>query len=333
MAAQGLPLLPGRTGAVGTVEAALELAGRIGYPVIVKAAAGGGGRGMTVVREPDGLAEAYRQTRATAQQLFGDSTVYVERYLESARHVEIQVLGDRHGTVVHLGERDCSTQRRHQKLIEESPAPGLGRDVVARMGAAAVTGARAAGYTGAGTFEFLVDPAGDFYFLEVNPRIQVEHPVTEMVTGLDLVAEQIRVAAGHPLSEAAAQPRPTGAAIECRVNAEDPERGFAPAPGTLTEFAPPAGPFVRVDTHAYPGYRIPATYDSLLAKVVTWGTNRDDALARMRRALAELRVSGVGVRTTAPLLARLLDTEEFRSGRYDTSLVGSRADSVDSGRR
>jgi acetyl-CoA carboxylase biotin carboxylase subunit len=322
MAAAGLPLLPGSAGAVDTAEEALALADEIGYPVIVKAAAGGGGRGMTVVRHRAELAEAHRQTRATAQTLFGDSSVFVERYLDSARHVEIQVLGDRHGRVVELGERDCSIQRRHQKLIEESPAPGIAREVIGRMGAAAVRGAEAVSYTGAGTFEFLVGPDGAFYFLEVNPRIQVEHPVTESVTGLDLVAEQIRIAAGLPLTDAAARARPAGSAIECRVNAEDPDRLFAPTPGTLQEFRPPAGPFVRVDTHAYPGYRIPAAYDSLLAKVVVWAPSREQAVARMRRALAELHVAGRGLRTTAPLLERILDDPLFRSGRHDTSFLG-----------
>jgi acetyl-CoA carboxylase, biotin carboxylase subunit len=321
MAAAGLPLLPGSTSAVGTVGEALELADEIGYPVIIKAAAGGGGRGMTVVRERAAMMDGYRQTRATAQTLFGDSSVFVERYLESARHVEIQVLADHHGTVVPLGERDCSIQRRHQKLIEESPAPGIPRQVIARMSAAAVRGAMAASYTGVGTFEFLVGPDGAFYFLEVNPRIQVEHPVTESVTGLDLVAEQIRVAAGLPLAGVAARPDPRGTAIECRINAEDPDRLFAPTPGTLAEFRPPAGPFVRVDTHVCAGYRIPAAYDSLLAKVIVWAPDREQALARMRRALAELRVSGNGLRTTAPLLARILDDPLFCGGRHDTSFL------------
>jgi acetyl-CoA carboxylase biotin carboxylase subunit len=321
MAAAGLPLLPGSAAAVDTAEEALELADDLGYPVIIKAASGGGGRGMTVVRERTAMVDGFRQTRAAAQALFGDPSVFVERYLESARHIEIQVLADHHGTVAQLGERDCSIQRRHQKLIEESPAQNIPREVIARISAAAVRGAMAASYTGAGTFEFLVDRNGGFYFLEVNPRIQVEHPVTEAVTGLDLVAEQIRIAAGLPLTDLAARPDPRGTAIECRINAEDPDRMFAPTPGTLLEFHPPAGPFVRVDTHASAGYRIPAAYDSLLAKVVVWAPDRDQALARMRRALAELRVSGNGLRTTAPLLAGILDDPEFRAGRHDTSFL------------
>lgn len=318
----GLPLLPGSTSAVQRLADAEELAGEIGYPLIIKAVAGGGGRGMRVVRDPADLAAAYRETRAGAQAVFGDGRVYVERYLESARHVEIQVLADRYGDAVHLGARDCSVQRRHQKLVEESPAPGLDPAVVAEMGEAAVKATRMAGYVGAGTFEFLVDGAGRFSFMEVNCRLQVEHPVTELVTRLDLVEEQLRIASGEQLGYVQRDVTPEGCAIECRVNAEDPARGFAPAAGHVTEFVPPSGPFVRVDTHLRSDYRIPAEYDSLLAKVVVWGRDRDTAVASMRTALGELVVDGPGVATTAPFLRELLADPRFASATHDTSLVG-----------
>jgi len=320
MAEAGLPLLPGSQDALGPAEA-LAVADEIGYPVIVKAAAGGGGRGMTVVHDPADFDRAYRQTRATAQAVFGDGRLYVERYLSSARHVEVQVLADAHGAAVHLGARDCSLQRRHQKLVEETPAPGLGPEVIEPLCAAAVRGALAAGYVGAGTFEFIVGPDQRPYFMEVNCRLQVEHPVTEMVTGLDLVAEQIRVAAGEPLGFSQEDVVSRGVAVECRINAEDPARGFAPAAGQLTEFTAPAGPFVRVDTHAAPGYRIPAYYDSLIAKVVVWAPDRPRALARMARALDELRVAGPGVVTTADFLRHLVGHPRFVAASHDTRLA------------
>ncbi|WP_018636951.1 acetyl-CoA carboxylase biotin carboxylase subunit [Parafrankia elaeagni] len=321
MAEAGLPLLPGSRGTADQPEAAAVTAAEIGYPVIIKAAAGGGGRGMSVVHDPDAFDRAYRHTRATAQAVFGDGRLYVERYLASARHVEVQVLADAHGTAVHLGARDCSLQRRHQKLVEETPAPGLPPEIVEPLCAAAVRGTLASGYVGAGTFEFLVDPQGRFYFMEVNCRLQVEHPVTEMVTGLDLVAEQLRIAAGEPLGFTQADVDARGVSIECRINAENPRRDFAPAPGTLTDFAVPAGPFVRVDTHAAPGYRIPAYYDSLLAKVVVWAPDRPRALARMRRALDELRAEGPGVVTTTEFLRGLLDHPRFVAAEHDTVLI------------
>ena len=321
MSKAGVPMLPGSIDPVDTPDQAREIALEIGLPVIVKAAAGGGGRGMTVVHELAELTRAFRQTKATAQALFGDGRVYVERYLERARHVEIQILADAHGRVIHLGERDCSAQRRHQKLVEESPAPGLPPQVRDAMGEAAVRGAKAAGYVGAGTFEFLVDDAGRFYFMEVNCRIQVEHPVTEMVTGIDLVHEQIRIAASEPLRLRQQDVVLSGAAIECRINVEDPDRGFAPAPGRLDEFVPAGGPFVRVDTHGFPGYKVPAEYDSLLAKLVVWAPDRSLALARMGRALAEFRVAGPGVRTTIGLLADIVADPVFASGTHTTSIV------------
>ncbi|TDB80628.1 MULTISPECIES: acetyl/propionyl/methylcrotonyl-CoA carboxylase subunit alpha [unclassified Micromonospora] len=320
MAGADLPMLPGSLEALPSEAEAQRFADKIGYPVIIKAAAGGGGRGMRVVRDSSAFARAYQETRATAQAIFGDSRVYVERYLEHARHVEVQVLADQYGSVVHLGTRDCTVQRRHQKLVEETPAPRLSAQVLRRMGEAAVRGAAAAGYVGAGTFEFLVD-GDEFYFMEVNCRIQVEHPVTEMVTGIDLVREQFRVAAGQPLELRQEDVVPHGTAIECRVNVEDPERQFVPTPGLLEEFLPPGGPFVRVDTHGFPGYRVPAAYDPLLAKVVVWGATREQALDRMDRALGEFRVSGRGVCTTTEFLRTVVRHPLFRAARHSTSLV------------
>ncbi|MFE3987143.1 acetyl/propionyl/methylcrotonyl-CoA carboxylase subunit alpha [Nocardia tengchongensis] len=320
----GLPLLPGSRDPITDPEAAAAFATEIGYPVIVKAVAGGGGRGMAVVRDPAEFPEAFARTRATALAVFGDGRLYVERYLESARHVEIQVLADMHGTVVHLGARDCSLQRRHQKLVEESPAPGIPAEVLENMGAMAVRGALASGYVGAGTFEFLLDPADHrFYFMEVNCRLQVEHPVTEMVTGIDLVHEQIRIAAGEELGYGQDDVSQQGVALECRINAEDPARDFAPTPGELTECDLPGGPFVRVDSHARLGYRVPALYDSLLAKVIVWAPDRVTAIARMRRALAELRMGGPAVSTTADFVDGLIDHERFRQVRHDTAMVAS----------
>nr|WP_180218190.1 biotin carboxylase N-terminal domain-containing protein [Streptomyces albus] len=323
MANAGLPVLPGTVDPVGSDEEIVQIASRIGFPLIIKAAAGGGGRGMSVVRGQEELLPAFRATRTTAQAVFGDGRVYVERFWENARHVEVQVLGDTHGNIVHLGERDCSVQRRHQKLIEESPAPDLPPAVLAELGRQTVAGARAVGYTGAGTFEYIVS-GDEIAFIEVNCRIQVEHPVTEQVTGIDLVREQVRVAAGLPLTVRQRDVRPRGTAIECRVNAEDPDRGFAPAPGTLTEFVPPGGPFVRVDTAAYPGWRIPSEYDSLIAKVIAWGPDRTQAIARMDRALAEFRIAGEGVRTTIPRLREVLADPVFRRAEHSTAYMDTR---------
>ncbi|ONH31466.1 acetyl-CoA carboxylase biotin carboxylase subunit [Pseudofrankia asymbiotica] len=321
MVAAGLPLLPGSHTALDHADEARAFADSIGYPVIIKAAAGGGGRGMRIVVQPEEFLRAYTETRASAQAVFGDGRVYVERYLPSARHVEIQVLFDQYGNGVHLGARDCSVQRRHQKLVEETPAPGLPAELVERMGRDALRGTGAAGFVGAGTVEFLVDPDGDYYFMEVNCRLQVEHPVTEMVTGIDIVAEQFRVAAGEKLDLTQDAVQPRGAALECRINAEDPARAFAPTPGVLEECHLPGGPFVRVDSHAFPGYRIPAMYDSLLAKLVVWAPDRDGALRRMRAALEELRLAGPGVSTTVPFLRQVLDDSRFRSATHDTSLA------------
>ncbi|GAA4963182.1 acetyl-CoA carboxylase biotin carboxylase subunit [Pseudonocardia tropica] len=319
--AAGLPLLPGSREELGSEPEARAVADAVGYPVIIKAVAGGGGRGMHVVREPDGFAAAWARARATAAATFRDPRLFVERYLDSARHVEVQVLADAHGAVVHLGTRDCSLQRRHQKLVEESPAPALSEDLLRRLGEAATALARHAGYVGAGTVEFLLEPGGDFHFMEVNCRLQVEHPVTEMVTGIDLVAAQLRIAGGAPLGFTQADVRLAGTAIECRINAEDPARDFVPTPGLIEECVLPGGPFVRVDTHVHPGHRIPGFYDPLLAKVVVWAPDRPGAIARMRAALGEVRVRGRGIATTAPLLADLLDDERFRTVSHDTRLV------------
>ncbi|MFI7649129.1 acetyl/propionyl/methylcrotonyl-CoA carboxylase subunit alpha [Micromonospora sp. NPDC049460] len=317
----GLPLPPGSVAPVPTAAAAAEVAAEAGYPVIVKAAAGGGGRGMTVVATPAELPRAYARTRAAAQAAFGDDRVYVERFLTGARHVEVQLLCDSHGNGVHLGTRDCSVQRRHQKLVEEAPAPALSAGTLAAIAECALRGALSAGFTGAGTVEFLVDPDERFHFLEINCRIQVEHPVTEMITGIDLVHEQLHIAAGVPLRWRQEDVRPHGVAIECRVNVEDPDRGFAPTPGRLDRFVPPGGPFTRVDTHGHAGYLFGPYYDSLLAKVAVWAPDRELALNRLERALDEFDIAGPGVRTTIPFVRRVLDDAGFRKGRYSTGLV------------
>ncbi|MEW2380511.1 biotin carboxylase N-terminal domain-containing protein [Micromonospora sp. NPDC047707] len=319
--AAGLPVLPGSSRSPASLEEAREVAALIGYPVIIKATAGGGGRGMTVVRDPREFGRSWARLRAVAQATFNDPRLYLEKFLENARHVEVQVLGDGNGDVIHLGERDCSVQRRRQKLIEETPAPGLPGELADRIRAAAVHAAREVRYAGAGTYEFLVGDDGDFVFMEVNCRIQVEHPVTEQVTGIDLVREQLRVAAGYGLSVTQEDVQPRGVAIEVRVNAEDPERGFLPTPGVLDEFLPPSGPFVRVDTHGFPGFRVTADYDPLLAKVTVWAPDRRQAIERVDRALAEFRVTGRGVHTTRDFLRRVVANPVFRAAKHTTGLV------------
>ncbi|MFC4533219.1 acetyl-CoA carboxylase biotin carboxylase subunit [Sphaerisporangium dianthi] len=316
----GLPVLPGSHTATSTAAQAHAVAEHVGYPVIVKASAGGGGRGMAVVDDPRELAGAFARTRSEARALFGDGRVYLERYLGSSRHVEVQVLADRFGNVVHLGERDCSVQRRRQKLLEETPSPGLSSCLLDGMTGAATHAARALGLTGAATFEFLVEK-DVFYFMEANCRLQVEHPVTEMVTGVDLVREQIMIAAGEPLSFGQDGVAPRGAAVECRINAEDPERGFMPTPAVIDAFVPPGGPFTRVDTHGHAGLRVSPEYDSLLAKVVVWAPDRAAALRRMDRALTEFRIEGEGLRTTAGFLRQVLDHPAFLAGTHSTRLV------------
>jgi acetyl-CoA carboxylase biotin carboxylase subunit len=321
MADAGLPVLPGSRTPPRSPDEAYDLANEVGFPVIIKAVAGGGGRGMRVVRNPREFLDSYRGAAAEAQTLFGDARVYLERYVSAARHIEVQVLCDSFGNAIQLGLRDCSVQRRHQKLVEESPAPLLPGDVARRMGEDTVTGVKACGYVGAGTFEYLVDSNSEHYFMEANCRIQVEHPVTEAVTGVDLVQEQIRIAAGHRLRLGQHDVVCHGAALECRINLENPDRSFAPCPGRIESLTLPGGPFVRVDTHGYAGYRMPAIYDSLLAKVITWAPTRAEAIARMERALSEFEVSGPGLATTAGFLRRVLADAEFRAGEHDTGLV------------
>jgi acetyl-CoA carboxylase biotin carboxylase subunit len=322
MSAAGLPLLPGTVEPVNTLDEAHDVAGEIGYPLIIKAVAGGGGRGMSVVQRPEELATLYQTTRATAQAVFKDSAVYMERYLETSRHTEIQLVCDPHGNGVYFGERDCSVQRRHQKLIEEAPSIHLSEETRREVGESAVRGALSVGYTGAGTMEFLLDLDGNLYFMEMNARIQVEHPVSELVTNTDLIQEQIRVAAGEKLSVEQDDVLPLmGHAIECRINAEDPDNNFAPAAGKLDTYVPPGGPWTRVDSHCYPGWVISPFYDSLIAKLIVWAPDRDKAIDRMLRALSEFEISGRGVKTTIPFHRRILDHPQFRSGDVTTDFV------------
>ncbi len=310
--------VPGSPGPVETAEPGLEIAATLGFPVIIKAAAGGGGKGMRVAGDPDQFGQAFSLAKQEALAAFGSDEVYLEKYLARPRHVEIQVMGDTQGRVMHLCERECSVQRRHQKLIEEAPSPAIDQTTRVDLGEAAVKLAEAIGYVGAGTVEFLVEN-GAFYFMEMNTRIQVEHPVTEMCTNFDLVKEQIRVAAGEPLSLVIKGQRLRGHAIECRVNAEDPARNFQPAPGIITAYHPPGGPGVRVDTHIYDGYTVPPYYDSLLAKVIVHGNTRDEALARMRQALDSFIIEGVT--TTIPFLSRVIAHPDFVAGNVDTKYL------------
>jgi acetyl-CoA carboxylase biotin carboxylase subunit len=317
----GLPLLPGTIEPVATPEEAQEIADSIGYPVIIKAVAGGGGRGMNVVRKSEDLVRLYQTTRATAQAIFKDSAVYIERYLDAPRHTEVQIVCDEHGNGVYFFERDCSVQRRHQKLIEEAPSIHLTDAQRRDIGERAVRGALAVGYTGAGTMEFLLDDDGNLSFMEMNARIQVEHPVSEMITSSDLIQEQIRVASGEPLSVSQEDVQLRGHAIECRVNAEDPDRDFAPAAGKLDFYAPPGGPGTRVDSHCYPGWAIAPFYDSLIAKLIVWAPDRAAAIDRMDRALSEFRIEGRGVKTTIPFHRSVLADEQFRSGDVSTDYL------------
>ncbi|MFQ5746363.1 MAG: acetyl-CoA carboxylase biotin carboxylase subunit [Gemmatimonadota bacterium] len=318
MVEAGVPVVPGSDGPVDDESTALAEAERIGYPVIIKAAAGGGGKGMRVAESEDDLARSFQMARTEAASAFNDPRVYIERFVARPRHVEIQVLGDGHGNLIHLGERDCSVQRRHQKLIEEAPSPGLDAATREEMGDAAVRAGLAIGYRNAGTVEFLLDEDGQFYFMEMNTRIQVEHPVTEATTGVDLVKEQIRVGAGEPLEPPAGEGL-VGHAIECRINAEDPDHDFRPSPGTITAFHAPGGPGVRLDTHVYAGYGVPPYYDSLLAKLIVHGNTREEALSRARHALDELIVEGV--HTTIPFLQKVLRHPDFVAGRVDTRFL------------
>jgi acetyl-CoA carboxylase biotin carboxylase subunit len=314
-----VPIVPGSPGPVESLEDAMATAGQIGFPVIIKAAAGGGGKGMRVASDLDGITQAYNLARQEALAAFGSDQVYIEKYLARPRHIEIQIMGDQHGRVMHLCERDCSVQRRHQKLIEEAPSPALDQALRERIGESAVELAQAIQYVGAGTIEFLLDEDGSFYFMEMNTRIQVEHPVTEMCTNFDLVKEQIRVAAGEPLSLLLHGNRLRGHAMECRVNAEDPARNFQPSPGLITAYHPPGGPGVRVDTHIYAGYTVPPYYDSLLAKVIVHGNDREEAIARMRQALDSFIIEGVT--TTIPFLGRVMRHPDFVAGKVDTKFL------------
>jgi acetyl-CoA carboxylase biotin carboxylase subunit len=314
----GVPILPGTTEAVRTVEEARKIAGEIGYPVIIKATAGGGGRGMKVVHSPAALANAFATARSEAQAGFGNPEVYIEKYCLRPRHVEIQLLGDQHGNVIHLGERDCSIQRRHQKLIEESPCPVMTPELRERMGSAAVSAAKAVNYSSVGTAEFLVDEGGDFYFMEMNTRVQVEHPVTEMVTGVDVIREQIYSAAGHALRYRQSDIHINGHAIECRINAEDPDR-FTPCPGKIDGYHPPGGPGVRVDSAVYDQYTVLPHYDSMIAKLIVHADNREEAIRRMSRALGEYIIEGI--KTTIPFHQRIMNSHEFQEGRFDTGFL------------
>ena len=311
----GVPIVPGTPGPVEDGDQALEFAREMGFPVIIKASAGGGGKGMRVATDADEFLRSFSLARSEALSAFGNGDVYVEKYLARPRHIEFQILGDTHGNVIHLGERDCSVQRRHQKLIEEAPSPVMTADLRARMGADAVRGAKAIDYVGAGTIEMLLDDDGSYFFMEMNTRIQVEHPVTEQITGIDLVKEQIRVAAGEPLSVLELPPL-RGHVIECRINAEDPARGFQPSPGRVEVFHPPGGPGVRLDSHVYAGYIVPPYYDSLIAKLIVQGRDREEAITRMHMALESFIIEGIT--TTAPFLAKVMMNERFRAGQVDT---------------
>jgi acetyl-CoA carboxylase biotin carboxylase subunit len=319
MTAAGVPVTPGSAGVVEDAAAAAEIARRVGLPVMIKAAAGGGGKGIRIVNEESELDAAVRQAQNEAQAAFGNGAVYVEKYIAAPRHIEIQVLADAHGAAVHLGERDCSIQRRHQKLIEESPSPAVTAETRAAMGRAAVEAAKAANYEGAGTVEFLLDPQGHFSFMEMNTRVQVEHCVSEMVTGIDIVKTGIRVAAGEPLPLAQEDVVVTGHAIEFRINAEDPDNGFLPSPGVVTRWAPPGGPWVRLDSHVYQGYSVPPFYDSLLGKLIVWGRDREECLARSRWALEQFIVDGI--KTTIPFHRIVLEHPLFIAGTFTTHFI------------
>jgi acetyl-CoA carboxylase biotin carboxylase subunit len=319
LAANGLPTVPGSRGIITDLRDALEQAGESGYPVLLKPSAGGGGRGMRLVRSPRELETSLPLARSEAQAAFGDDAIYFEKWIEESRHVEVQVLVDQHGNGVHLGERDCSVQRRHQKIIEEGPSPAMDAATRERLRDLAIRAVVAAGYESAGTLEFLLDGDGNFYFIEINCRIQVEHPVTEALTGIDLITEQIRLAAGERLTMRQEDVGFRGHAIEFRINAEDPNDNFAPQTGVIEELVLPGGPGVRVDTHLYPGYEVPPFYDSLLAKLIVWGANRPEALARARRALGEFQV--VGVQTNIPFHRGIIDNGAFLQAEVSTQLL------------
>ncbi|MCP4725978.1 MAG: acetyl-CoA carboxylase biotin carboxylase subunit [bacterium] len=315
----GVPVIPGSEGVVSGPEEAESIAKEMGFPVILKASAGGGGKGMRIVFEADQVQKQFKLAQNEAIANFGNGDIYIEKFFVNPRHIEIQILADDHGNVVHLGERDCSVQRRHQKLIEESPSPGITPEIRKKMGDTAIKGTREAKYTNAGTIEFLVTESGEFYFMEMNTRIQVEHPVTEMVYGVDLIKEQIMIASEGKMSITQDDIILKGNAVECRVNAEDPDKKFRPSAGQITSFHLPGGPGIRVDTHAYASYTVPPTYDSLLAKLITHGNTREEALLRMNRALEEFIIEGIN--TTIPFHLKVINTDRFKNGNYHTGLL------------
>lgn len=319
----GVPVVPGSKKLLETVEEAAELAEEIGYPVMVKASAGGGGKGMRIAMSAETLEEAFSTAKMEAKAAFGDDSMYMEKFVEEPRHIEFQIIGDSHGHIIHLGERECSIQRRNQKVLEEAPSSAIDDELRKRMGEAAVKGAQHVGYENAGTMEFLLDKHGNFYFIEMNTRIQVEHPVTELVTGLDLIKEQIRVAAGKPLSVTQEDIKIRGHAIECRINAENPEMNFMPSPGTIEELNLPGGLGVRNDIGVYRGYTIPPTYDSMIGKLIVHGDTREEAIKRMRRALGEFIVQGV--KTTIDFQYAILGDEDFVAGEFDTSFLAKKS--------
>jgi len=314
-----VPVVPGSDGLIENIGDAVAIARDIGYPIIIKATAGGGGKGIRIAEDEESLIKQIETAQQEAQKAFGNPGVYLEKYLTGMKHVEIQILADKHGNVVHLGERDCSVQRRRQKLVEEAPCPVLTPQLREAMGQAAVRAAKAVNYCGAGTLEFLLGPDGKFYFMEMNTRIQVEHPVTEMITNVDIIKEMIRVAEGEPLSIRQEDVRFDGWAIECRINAEDPERNFMPSPGTIQFYLPPGGPGVRVDSGAYPGYTISPHYDSMIAKLIVWAPTRGEAIARMRRALSEFAIEGI--HTTIGFHLKLMDHKRFQAGTFDIKFL------------
>jgi acetyl-CoA carboxylase biotin carboxylase subunit len=314
-----VPTIPGSDGLVESEEQVVEIARKIGYPVMIKATAGGGGRGMRLVKEETDLIRLFQAAQGEAEAAFGNGGVYLEKFVDQPRHIEFQILADSYGNVIHLGERDCSIQRRHQKLLEEAPSPVLTPRLREKMGQAAITAAKSINYVGAGTVEFLVDRQGNFYFMEMNTRIQVEHPVTEMITGLDLIAEQIRIAQGEKLRINQKQVQLHGHAIECRINAEDPDHSFRPQPGKISGYLPPGGFGVRMDSHVYTDYEIPAYYDSLIGKLIVWGATREEAIKRMKRALRECAITGLP--TTIGFHQKIMDNHHFRAGEISTNFV------------
>lgn len=319
MITAGVPVIPGSEKSVCEVMEGAEMADRIGYPVIIKAALGGGGKGMRTAYSPEEFEQSFQTAQKEAQMAFGDGTMYIEHYVENPRHIEFQILADHYGNVIHLGERDCSIQRNHQKMIEESPSVALSEELREEMGEAAVKAAKAAGYVNAGTIEFLLDKNGSFYFMEMNTRIQVEHPVTEWVTGIDLVKEQIRIASGEKLSYTQEEVRLDGYAIECRINAENPEKGFRPSPGTITDMYLPGGKGIRIDSAVYSGYCIPPYYDSMIAKLIVWAENRQEAIRKMQSALGETVIEGID--TNIDYQYEILNHPDYLSGNVDVGFI------------